>query len=147
MEYEPSDKLSFSDICPTINYYFQILKQKESYDADVLIITFTGRYRDGSEGNPDARLMKGVIDTAIDMMPCRSVLLDLTEFEYSWGDSIETIFDQPQSLPLVSVVGPRCRQRLSTLLKDEGSGSDIVDNDTFFDSKEDALSALKRKIF
>lgn len=135
--------VSFSDVCPTISYSFELQTKQGVFYPEILVVTFSGRYRDGSAGDPDAKLMKGIIDTAIGIWSPQSILLDLTDFEYVWGDYIEYIFDSPERQTVVTVVGSKCREALSTLLKGVSSREDIIDNERFFESREAALERLE----
>jgi hypothetical protein len=70
-------------------------------------------------------------------------LLDLTDFEYNWGDYIDYIFDEEKNKKLVVVVGAKDRKALSTLINGLNSREDIVDNEFYFDNRERALLKLK----
>ena len=97
-------------------------------------------------GNPDAALMRGMLDTALYMWDPQTVLLDLSALEYRWGDAIESVFKGPNGrTPTVVLVGPNCRNALSTLEHGESSVQDIVDNDEFFEDVTEALEKLRMK--
>jgi hypothetical protein len=136
-------KVSFEQECPSIKYEFEIINEKGTYFPDTLVIKFNGKYRDGSSGDNDAKLMKGIILTALDIWQPRTFLLDLTDFEYNWGDYIDYIFDEEKNKKLVVVIGDKNRRALSTLSNGENSGKDIVDNEFYFDNRETALFKLR----
>lgn len=136
-------KVSFEQECPSIKYEFEIINEKGTYFPDTLVIKFNGKYRDGSSGDNDAKLMKGIILTALDIWQPRTFLLDLTDFEYNWGDYIDYIFDEEKNKKLVVVIGDKNRRALSTLSNGENSGKDIVDNEFYFDNRETALLKLR----
>lgn len=138
--------VSFSSICPTINYSFELVDGVNSICPEVLIVTFTGKYRNGAKGDPDAIFMRGIINCAVDLWSPQSVLLDLSDFEYIWGDYIDYIFDEPNKKPLVTVIGPKCREALSTLVNGLYAKKDIVDNKSFFESREQAYESLQNKL-
>jgi len=140
-------QVSFEQECPTISYSFEVIKQEKSYAPSVLLVKFTGSYRDGSEGAPDAALMKGIMDTAIYLWEPETLLIDLSEFEYSWGDDIDNALDDPDKrIPYVIVIGVKCREALSSLAYGVDTERDIVDNDIYFDSQEKALEKLRSLI-
>lgn len=137
--------ISFSETCPTISYSFGVQTSDGVRYPEILTIAFSGSYRDGSEGNLDAKLMRGIIYTADAIWSPKSILLDLSEFEYSWGDYIGCIFDIAEVKHMVTVVGPGCRKALSTLMHGLSRQVDVVDNKDFFESKEVAIDALLKK--
>ena len=77
------ETVSFKETCPTIKYSFQL----ETYGAkrfdNTLIAKFSGKYREGSAGNPDARFMCGMLRTACDLWSPKSVIIDLGVFHFS----------------------------------------------------------------
>jgi hypothetical protein len=135
-------KVSFEQECPSIHYEFELINEKGSYFPDTLVIKFNGKYRDGSSGDNDAKLMKGVILTALDIWQPRTFLLDLTDFEYNWGDYIDYIFDEERNQKLAVLVGDKNRKALSTLSSGRNSNKDIVDNEGYFDDRDKALKKL-----
>lgn len=140
-------KVSFEQECPTIGYTFELLRQEESYFPIMLTVKFTGLYRDGSEGAPDATLMKGAINTAMDLWEPQALLIDLSEFEYNWGDDIDRVLDEPsERVPYTIVIGPKCREALSSLAFGPDTEQDIVDDDIYFDSLEKAAEKLIRLV-
>lgn len=138
------DPITFSTICPTINYSFSLINETVSYYPEILVIKFTGEYRDGSTGNSDAKLMKGIINLATDLWSPDAILIDLSDFKYEWGDFIENVFVPIGNKPLGVIVGAKCRKGLSTLFLGVETEKDIVDDLTFFDSYEMAVQALKK---
>lgn len=136
--------VSFNQACPNIDFSFELINRNSSYFPHTLAIKVTGNYRNGSAGDIDAKLIKGTMNTAVDIWEPNTVLLDLTDFQYNWGDYIDYIFDGPdRKKPFAIVVGPKCRQALSTLIYGIKSGRDIVDNKDFFDNLDKALERLE----
>lgn len=90
-----------------------------------LVISFAGTYRIGSEGNPDAAYMSAVVETVMDEWSPRSIILDLAELTYEWGDAIASVFYIPwrkrENARLLIVVSDRCRRALEGLFAGIGS--------------------------
>jgi hypothetical protein len=138
--------VSFKQTCPTVDFSFELVTTDNSYFPNILIMTVLGSYRDGSTGDDDAKLIKGTMDMAVDIWRPLAVLLDLSEFQYDWGDSIVLFLDGPDpQRPIAIVVGPKCRQAMSTLKFGLHTTKDIVDNVEVFDDKEKAIAHLERK--
>ena len=140
------ETVSFKQTCPTIDFSFELINENKSYFPDTLLIKVTGKYRDGSLGDDDAKLIKGTMSTAVDIWQPETVLLDLSDFQYDWGDYIDYIFDSPdEKRPFAIVVGPKCRHALSLLVHGLDTNKDIVDNVIFFDNINQAIVKLKSK--
>jgi hypothetical protein len=58
----------------------------------LLVVAFSGRYRPGSAGNPDARHMSAVVAAALVGWDFDGVVLDLRELDYVWGDALLGVF-------------------------------------------------------
>jgi len=137
-------KVSFEEACPTIQYSFQLETSDPNQFRHILIANFSGKYRYGSKGNPDAALMWGVLKTACELWYPRAVIIDLRDFEYNWGDKIEMVFDAPGDATLAIVVGEKCRDALSTLEYGLDTDKDITESKYFFDSLEEALNCIQQ---
>ena len=60
----------------------------EPEGVGIVVVRFLGRYPDGSNGNPVARAMLDALDVALDKSRAPRVVIDLTRFEYRFGDEI-----------------------------------------------------------
>ncbi|MCL4267464.1 MAG: hypothetical protein KJ069_30095 [Anaerolineae bacterium] len=136
--------VSFESECPTIHYAFQIKRSTRSTFQSVLIASFSGKYRHGSAGNPDASYMWGLLKTAIELWNPKAVIIDLHDLEYSWGDRMEEVFSAPEDEYLAIVVGPKNRKALSTLILGLDTKKDVTENKLFYDSLDDALNYLEQ---
>src|SRR4030095_1707406 len=123
---------SLDIFCPTIRYDFRIKYWKETHLVDILIISFHGKYRDGSAGSPDAGLIMGVTRTGVSVFDPFSVLIDLTDLEYHWGDNFDLTFEDVGYTKVVILVSDKCRRAMSTLAFGIDTEKDIVDNNFFF---------------
>lgn len=137
-------KVSIHEQCPTITYDFKIKQLRDTHLVDILIIAFHGNYRYGSSGKPDAGLIKGIITTGLSVFRPFSLLIDLSDLEYNWGDDLDLSFEETASTAAVIVVGDKCRRAMSTLAFGMDTNKDIVDNDFFFDDFDKAIEKLTR---
>jgi hypothetical protein len=142
MTFQP---ISLDNFCPTITYDFKFKNLRDTQLVDILIISFHGKYRDGSAGSPDAGLIKGIIKTGVSVFDPFSVLIDLTDLEYNWGDNLDLSFADTGPTKRVILVGDKCRQAMSSLEFGIGTNEDIVDNDLFFDDFDKAIAKLKEE--
>jgi hypothetical protein len=98
----------------------------------ILIVSFRGEYRWGSQGNPDAQYMRAVIAGALVAWHCNGVVLDLRELTYQWGNSLLHVFEQRPSLSWSVVVSERC-----------AAARTLMNGALLFESLEPALASLK----
>jgi hypothetical protein len=131
--------------CPTITYDFKIKYLRETHPVDILVISFHGKYRDGSAGKSDAGLIKGIIATGLSVFRPFSLLVDFTDFEYNWGDDFDLSFEETEPATSVILIGEKCRRAMSTLTFGIDTDKDIVDNEFFFDNFDKAIEKLKSK--
>jgi hypothetical protein len=131
--------------CPTITFDFKITHLRDTQLVDLLIISFNGKYRDGSAGRPDAGLIKGLIKTGVLVFDPFSVLIDLRNLEYNWGDNLDLSFEETEPKKAVVILGEKCRRAMSTLAFGIDTSKDIVDNEFFFDDYEKAIAKLKEE--
>lgn len=59
-----------------------------SDDRNVLLLSFRGCYRKGSEGNGDGMFMCAMTAAYCEMVEPASLVLDFTNLEYEWGNTI-----------------------------------------------------------
>jgi len=137
--------VTIEEYCPTITYDFKIRHFRNTHLVDILIISFHGTYRDGAAGSPDAGLIKGIVTTGISVFDPFSLLIDLSDLKYDWGDNLGLYFAEAESTTTVVLVGEKCRRAMSTLAFGLGTDKDIVDNEFFFDIYEKALEKLINK--
>lgn len=118
MAYEPLDLEALSDI----DVSYRIARSIHKPNRRVLVVSFSGEYRGGSDGNPDARYMLLKASAGLAAVHRRAgIVLDLTDLEYVWGDLLETVFAvgntaHPSAVPLAVVVGRHCEAAVRTLI-------------------------------
>lgn len=137
--------VTIDEYCPTITYDFKIKNLRDTHLIDILVISFHGTYRNGSAGSPDAGLIKGIITTGLSVFDPFSLLIDLSDLEYNWGDNLDLSFEETEPTTTVVLVGEKCRRAMSTLSFGIDTDKDIVDNEFFFDGYEKALDKLINK--
>lgn len=137
--------VTIDEYCPTITYDFKIKHLRDTHLIEILIISFHGKYRDGSTGNSDAGLIKGIVTTGLSVFDPFSLLIDLTDLEYNWGDNFDLSFEETEPTTTVILVGEKCRRAMSTLTFGIDTYKDIVDNNFFFDDFDKAIEKLKNK--
>lgn len=110
--------LSLADVSP-LEYEISTRVPSGSRIA-VLVVSFVGKYRYGSEGEPDARLMEAVISSARIAYRPDAIVLDFIRLDYEWGDdlgrvvSAATGHSQHAQLPVTAAIGSRCWAGWST---------------------------------
>lgn len=115
----------------------------------ILVVTVSGQYRTGSQGNPDARYINAMIAAGLKAYDPVGLVLDFSMLDYQWGNALLCIFetieqltpaieepDEPPS-PLLIVAGASSRDGLLSLT---GHREDHPP-DWLFDSLNDALTA------
>ena len=111
---------------------------------EFLVVRYFGSYRDGAEGEPDAKYILAATAAAREAWWSYSTILDFRELEYRWGDNMQWVtgigWDKGIRLhwPLAVVVGDRCRDALRSLLRDEYQGLCV-------ESLEEAFAVCRRK--
>jgi len=116
----------------------------------ILVVRYRGKYRPGSEGNPDATFMYAQGRYALAAFTPCAVLIDLTELEYEWGDMLEAVFsfaadqyyDKP--FPTAVLVGEKCADAIGTLIHGMHSKEPATTEDGFFGDFEKAWTYLEK---
>ncbi|MEB1609342.1 hypothetical protein VDQ74_05465 [Xanthomonas campestris pv. campestris] len=136
-------ELTISDECPTIGDRFH-LTDGEAYRSNrALVVSFTGHYRDGSRGNPDAAYMRAIIRLRCDLWWQKGLVIDLSALRYDFGDMIESAFDHPRDLPVAIVVSPLAGRALATLWYGEDTDRPATQQNDVFDNLPDAISFVQ----
>ena len=139
MQFEPVDYKRGSDITFELRRWARNSKPFIS----VVHVAFTGNYRDGSAGAPDAHLMDGVIKTIKGAWRPSAMIIDFSDLVYDWGDEMDMfipIEDDTDAL----VVGDKCRRALTTLCSCEPD-ADITDINSVFDNLDEACKYVAEK--
>ena len=107
-----------------------------------LHLAFSGRYRPGGEGAPDAHFIMGILKIAEGSWFPSATILDLSNLDYEWGNEMARILGTEQTQRFAIVVGEKCRRALSTLKYGKDTANDITDESNVFDSIDTALRYL-----
>lgn len=101
-------------------------------EGAVLVVGFTGIYRDGSAGAPDARRMSAHIAAGLATWPADAVVLDLSELAYRWGDGVIAVSEVAERggdallpRPIAMVTGPASHGGLASLCTPESLFADV----------------------
>lgn len=143
-------KLTFKDICPFVDYHIDALYRSEKYYPDypeAIIVNFHGQYRDWSAGDDDAKFMRGITMMTLDIWSDIPIIVDICDLIYEWWDRISyafpfSVYETPQAGERVIaavIVWNKNRKALSSLY----NTIDIVDNEKFFDNRNNVWKKLK----
>ena len=136
-------EFTISEECPTIGHQFHLTDGDAYRSNRTLVVSFTGQYRDGSGGNPDAAYMRAIVGLGCDLWWHRGLVIDLSALQYDWGDMIESAFDHPSKLPVAIVVGPLSARALATLWYGEDTDRLATEQEGVFDSLQDAIAYVQ----
>jgi hypothetical protein len=130
----------------TLRSHTKLLESTGS--ASIVLVTFSGDYPPGSEGNEMARDMKDVVTAAVKKFHPSAVVFDLSELHYTWGNSISGIFwallqDTREFLPSCVVATEPTRRALMELIA--ASRTSILFKTKFTSGVEEALAHLANR--
>src|SRR5262245_59877574 len=57
----------------------------------ILVLSFSGRYRPGHQGAPDASFIRGITQAATGVWRPAALILDFRRLDYVWGDEMEEV--------------------------------------------------------
>jgi hypothetical protein len=109
----------------TIRYTVSLAPHEPYTTPEFLVVAFTGQYRDGSSGGPDATFMAAVMKAVQRAWHTDALIVDLSGMAYRWGDEMDWIHDvgrfqpSPCHKPLAIIVGDNCRDALKSLAPEE----------------------------
>ena len=129
-----------------IRVSFRTGETSEPARLDVLVVSYTGTYRFGSAGNPDAQYMCAMARAGISAFDPWAVVHDLWGLSYDWGDRLEeAMYVAPEHDPdayVASVIGPACEAGVRSLM---GIGQDpLPERLGIFRTLNDALADCER---
>ena len=140
MELVPVSFEALSDI----KYTVALAPHERFCTPEFVVVTFTGAYRDGAAGKPDALFITAIMDAVQKAWFTTSLIVDFTDLEYQWGDEMDWIHDvgrfmpSPCSKPLAIIVSDKCRDALQSLSPDEY-------NQHCVESFDDAVSLIRSR--
>ena len=130
-----------------LRYEFQLETSVNNRFGYTLIAKFTGTYRPGSAGAPDAHFICGIAQTAIAMWDPAALILDLRELSYTWGDEMVLVLDagSDRHIPTSVVGSAACLPAIGTLIYGINSTQPATDAESIFDSIEEAWEYVHKK--
>lgn len=130
-----------------IRYEFQLETTGKNRFWYTLIVKFSGTYRPGSAGAPDAHFICGVTQTAIAMWRPAALILDLRELSYKWGDEMDLVLDAGSDHHIMrAIVGSEaCLPAIGTLIHGIDSKQPATDAESIFDNIEEAWEYIRKK--
>jgi len=121
---------------------YQASVSPEARYPKLLIVEFSGEYRSGGAGKPDATFIMAIMNALQRAWPSKAIVIDFRKLSYQWGDEMEWVYgigSNPRSgcnTPLSIIVGAQCEQALQSLCPDsfsqhcvetEETASDMID--------------------
>jgi hypothetical protein len=126
---------------------FWLPEEDDPHDTEnrLLVIRYHGTYGIGSDGNGDAVYMTAMGRAAIEVFEPATIVIDLSELHYEWGDMLECLWNLgfERQLPYAIVVGPGCRAAVGTLLFGIDSTTDACDSPEVFDTLDAAVAYVR----
>lgn len=119
--------------------------------ATILIAKFSGTYRIGSSGAPDARFVSGMINAALEVWDWAQdgLVIDFSALAYEWGDEMDYFMGSAwvrwygPHIPSATVVGPKCERGIATLLFGEDTRQPATDQEWILDDLEAAVTYVR----
>lgn len=140
MELTPVSLESLSNIT-----YSVALPQTERFKMpEFVYVAFSGQYRDGSKGEPDATFIVSIMKAVQSAWYSECLIIDLTDLTYSWGDNMGWVYGIGWSgqtrcrNPMAIIVSDKCRNALRTL-------SPACYNDYCVETLEEAVDLIRSK--
>ncbi len=130
-----------------IRYEFRLETTGKNRFWYTLIAKFSGTYRPGSAGAPDAHFICGIAHTGIAMWHPAALILDLRELSYTWGDEMDMVLDagSDHHVPTAIVGSDACLPAIGTLIHGINSTQPATDAKSIFDSIEEAWEYVRKK--
>jgi len=107
-----------------IRYEFQLETSDEKPRFwCILVAKFSGHYRPGHLGAPDALFIQGITQTALGVWRPAALILDFRELAYTWGDEMQGVLGirGEIKLPFAIVGSEMCLPAIGTLIQTFGS--------------------------
>lgn len=127
-----------------IKYDFSLETSGKTRFDYTLIARFIGTYADGSSGRPDAAFILGMTRAALDVWHPGSLVLDLSELKYDWGDEMDWLLPPESHRPTAVIVGPACEKAIATLMFGRDSTRLATEADFIFSNLNEALVYLRK---
>ena len=142
----PLESVTFQE-ATDIKFEFKLETMDKHPFAHTHIAKFSGTYRPGSTGRPDACFIHGMTETALRIWIPEALILDLTELSYRWGDEMDWVIGvgEDRCMHRAVVGSEKCLPALGTLIHGEGSTRSATDEENIFDDMEPAWSYVHQE--
>ena len=104
----------------------------------IVHVSFSGDYRSGSSGAPDAHYIDGLVRTVDAVWSASGLILDLSDLRYEWGDEMDLVLQPPTAIAAI-VVSSKCEPAISTLFYGIDTKETVLDEPHFFDAFDPAI--------
>jgi hypothetical protein len=128
-----------------IRYSLQRWARDKAPFLSIIHLAFSGDYRLGSRGAPDAYYISGLVHTVDAIWHPSAMILDLSTLHYEWGNDMDLVL-QPLGEVVAFVVGPKCERAISTLLYGVDTTKSVLEAVHFFDAFEPALKYVRQAL-
>lgn len=136
--------VSLKEECNGMSCEYAIINLRDTHLVDILIVSFNGKYRDGSSGKAELGYLVGMVNLGIEVWKPFKVLIDIRNVTYSWGNDMEKLFAQNEHLNVVLVLSEKNIDAICTLINGLENEKKIIDQKFFFDDFHKALEMLKK---
>ena len=89
--------------------------------------------------------MQGIINLGIELWFPQNVIIDIKKLSYKWGNRIDEVLYQNNDYIKIAIILGESNKKGITSLIHGNSDINIIDNDYYFDSIEDALEKLNQQ--
>ena len=121
-----------------ITYSLRRWARSEKPFLSIVQVAFSGDYRSGSSGAPDAHYIEGMVRTVDAVWNPSAMVLDLRDLRYEWGDEMDLVLQPPKDISAI-VVSPKCEPAISTLFYGIDTKKSVLDEPHFFDALDPAI--------
>jgi len=114
----------------------------------ILVLSFSGHYRAGHYGAPDAGFIQGIMQAALGVWRPEALILDFRRLHYVWGDEMEEVLGcrGEIELPYAVVLGDPCRRAITTLVQQfHPKIASATELEHIFDDIEEAWKYVHQK--
>jgi hypothetical protein len=119
--------------------------RKKQPFLSIVHVAFSGDYRDGSAGAPDAHCIVGMTGIANEVWRPSALIVDLRDLHYTWGDEMDLVLSPPSEFAAI-LVGPKCERAISTLWYGINTTQSVLEEPHIFRDFEPAVDYVTRGV-
>jgi hypothetical protein len=128
-----------------ISYSFCRWARNKKPFLSIIQLAFSGDYRSGSSGAPDAHYIEGMVRTVVAVWNPSAMVLDLRNLRYDWGDEMDLVLQPPKEISAI-VVSLKCEPAISTLFYGIDTKKSVLNEPHFFDSLDLAIEYVTQAL-